>query len=265
MTPPGAALLWAALRARTDPGRVAWLQGAVEEVGRHPPAIRSLFPAVGRELGRGPLHPDRDAAPAEERGWTVDDAGRALLLLALGDRVADEAPELYRYGDTAERRAVIRALGVLPTGDWAVELVEDAIRTNDPRLIAAALGPYALARLDEASLNQAVLKCVFVSIPLADLEGLQDRVTPRLSRMLADYAHERVAAGREVPADVWPVIGRYPPRDRLAAIEAELHHPFDDRRRAAAAALAARDAYARRATRSPTEPVDGATGASADP
>jgi hypothetical protein len=242
MTPSGAASLWAALRARTELGRLGWLKEAFETISRNPPAIRSLFPAVGRELGRGPLHPDGSAAPAEERGWTVDDAGRVLLLLALEDRAAEEAPELYRYGDTAERRAVLRALGVLPAGDWAVELVEDAIRTNDPRLIAAALGPYAVARLDEASLNQAVLKCVFVGIPLANVEGLQERVTPRLSRMLAEYALERVAAGRDVPADVWPVIERHPPGDVLAAIEAELDSPFDDRHRAAAAALAARDA-----------------------
>jgi hypothetical protein len=264
MTASRAASLWAALRAHTDPGRLAWLRGAVEAVGRQPTAIRALFPAVGRQLGRGPLHPDGDAAPAEERGWTVDDAGRALLLLALGDRVAEEAPELYRYGDTAERRAVLRALGVLPAGGWAVELVQDAIRTNDPRLIAAALGPFALARLDEASLNQAVLKCVFVGIPLAGLEGLQERVTPRLSRMLADYVHERVAAGREVPADVWPLIERHPPHDVLAAIEAELDQPFDDRRRAAAAALAARDASAQRTTRSTTQPIDGAPGRPTD-
>jgi hypothetical protein len=240
--------LWAALRARTEPSRLGWLEEASGAVGRDPTAIRSLFPAVGRELGRGPLHPDGAAAPAEERGWTVDDAGRTLLLLALDDRVADEAPDLYRYGDTAERRAVLRALGVLPAGAWAVELVEDAIRTNDPRLIAAALGPYAVAQLDEASLNQAVLKCVFVGIPLANVEGLQERVTPRLSRMLAEYALERVAAGRDVPADVWPVIDRYPPGDVLAAIEAELDSPFDDRRRAATAALSARDPNARRST-----------------
>jgi hypothetical protein len=264
MTPSRAASLWPALRARTDPGRLAWLRRAVEAVGRDPTAIRALFPAVGRELGRGPLHPDGDAAPPDVRGWTVDDAGRALLLLALGDRVADEAEELYRYGDTAEQRAVLRALDVLPADGWALELVEDAVRTNDPRLIAAALGPYALARLDEASLNQAVLKCVFVGIPLASLDGLQERVTPRLSRMLADYVHERVAAGRDVPADVWPVIERHPPLDLLAAIEAELDQPFDDRRRAAAAALTARAAVARRTTRGATEPVDERTGRGSD-
>ena len=58
--------------------------------------------------------------------------------------------------------------------------------------------------------------------------------------MLAAYVHERIAAGRPVPADVWPVIERCPPADELEAIEAELDHPILERREAARAALALR-------------------------
>ncbi len=58
--------------------------------------------------------------------------------------------------------------------------------------------------------------------------------------MLAAFVHERVAAGRTVPADVWPVIDRFPPEDELAEIVAELDHPVAERREAARAALALR-------------------------
>jgi hypothetical protein len=58
--------------------------------------------------------------------------------------------------------------------------------------------------------------------------------------MLGRYVHERIAAGRTVPADVWPLIDRHPPATELAAIEAELDHPHADRREAAEAALAGR-------------------------
>jgi hypothetical protein len=79
-----------------------------------------------------------------------------------------------------------------------------------------------------------------VGIPLGGLDGLDARITPHVSRMLAAFVHERVAAGRTVPADVWPVIDRYPPEGELAEIAAELDHPVAERREAARAALALR-------------------------
>jgi hypothetical protein len=50
--------------------------------------------------------------------------------------------------------------------------------------------------------------------------------------------HERVAAGRDIPAEVWDVIDRNPPGAELAAIEAERSSEYPDRREAAARALA---------------------------
>jgi hypothetical protein len=223
------------LAERVDPDRLGWLEDAAREVAVDAGAIRTRFPAVGRAVGRGPLDPDAD--PDDVHAWTVDDAARTLLLAELGSAAEEELGDLYRYGDAAERRGVLRALPYLPLGDGALALVDDAIRTNDTRLIAAALGPYAGEHLDEAAYNQAVLKCVFSGIPIAPLEGLPRRATPELARMLAAFAHERVAAGRDVPADVWDVIDRHPPEEELRAIEAELRSPYEDRRSAAERAL----------------------------
>jgi hypothetical protein len=230
----GADDLWRQLRARVEPERVEWLAGAVEAVRDDAGALAKLFPAVGRHVGRASLAPGDHGY-----GWMVDDAGRVLLILAAPN---DGLEDLYRYGDAAERRGVLRALDLLPETDAGLALVEDAVRTNDPRLLAAALGPYGLTHLDDEALNQAVLKCVFVGVPLAALpaEPLTARTTPALSRMLAAYVLERVAAGRDLPPDVWPVIDAHPPKDELAAIEAELDHPVPGRRQAAAAALTQR-------------------------
>ncbi|HXV35454.1 MAG TPA: EboA domain-containing protein [Gaiellaceae bacterium] len=232
-------LLWEQVRTRATPEQVSWLEDAVASVLGEPESIGPLFPAVGRRVGRAPLDPAAD--PADVHAWTVDDAGRTLLLLALGEDAPSELDALYRHGDTAERRGLLRALPFLPVGDTGIPLVEDAVRTNELSLIAAALGPYAFSRLGDDAVAQAVLKCVFVGIPLGGLEGLDGRVTPDVSRMLAAFVHERVAAGRTVPADVWPVIDRYPPEDELAEIAAELDHPVTERREAARAALALRD------------------------
>jgi hypothetical protein len=230
--------IWAALEQHAPAEGLDWLRTAAGAAADDPATIRTAFPGTGRRLGRTPLDPGRD--PADVHAWTLDDAGRTVLLAALGDRVERELAELYRHGDAAERRGLLRALPYVPVGARALPITEDAIRTNDTRLIAAALGPYATAHLGDAAYDQAVLKCVFVGVPIAPLDGLPDRVTPDGARMLAAFVHERVAAGRDVPGEVWDVIDRHPPLAEIAAIEAELDSPFEDRRRAARAALAAR-------------------------
>jgi len=246
----------AALRARVDAvvgaAQRRWLGDALAAVRADAAALAARFPAVGRKVGRGPLDPA--AARDDVHAVTVDDAARALLLDA-AERAhgpgAARIESLYAQGDTAERRAVLRALPLLDRsgpgdrpgdrrggrlGDRGVPLVVDAIRTNDGRLLAAALGPYATRHLDDQAWDQAILKCVFVGVPLGGVAGLDRRAGPGLARMLADYAHERVAAGRDVPADVWPIIVRHRP-DALARIDAELDSPVPGRRAAARRAL----------------------------
>lgn len=155
--------------------------------------VAALFPAAGRRWGRDPL----PGVP----GWTADEAARALLLAAVPvDRLAGEVEAAYRYGDASEKHAVLKALPLLPIGAAGVPLLHDALRTNDTRLVAAALGPYA-EHLDDAAWRQGVLKCVFMGVPLAAVHGLNERADDELAAMLAAFAQERTAAGREVPAD----------------------------------------------------------------
>lgn len=206
--------LRARLAAHLSPDGSGWLGDALTRVAADSTAIRSLFPAAGRRCGRGEL---------QGSGWEVDDAVRTLLLLALplGEaELAAEVADLYRYGDAAEKRGVLRGLDLLDTpggiGAAGLPLVQDALRTNDTRLITAGLGRYGARRLDAAAYRQGVLKCVFVGIPLAGIEGLEERADAELARMLADYARERLTAGRTVPADVWKVVDpdeMNPPRE----------------------------------------------------
>jgi hypothetical protein len=228
-----------ALSARLDDARRAWYDDAVARVRATPGAIASVFPAVGRGVGRGPLDPEATGDPITS--WSVDDAARTLLLVALGDDAESELELLYRHGDARERRGVLRSLAFIDVDlTLSLRLVDDALRTNDVSLIAAAMGPFAAERVDDAAYAQGVLKCVFVGVSLTEVAGTRERTTPALSAMLSRYVHERIAAGRTVPPDVWPLIDLYPPAEELAAIEAELDHPHADRREAAEAALAGR-------------------------
>lgn len=192
------------LSAQLTENGAQWLDAAAERIATDAGAIRTLFPAIGRHCGRAPLDPAAGGPP----GWTVDDAARVYLLTRLpltGSALAEEVDDLYRYGDAAEKRGVLRALHLLDVGDEALPLVHDALRTNDTRLIGAALGPYGAAHLDAHAYRHGLLKCVFTGIPLAEVAGLRERRDAELARMFSAFARERVAAGRPVPADVWLV------------------------------------------------------------
>jgi hypothetical protein len=99
---------------------------------------------------------------------------------------------------------VLLALPALVDGPCAAHLVDDALRTNDTRLVSAAVGPYAAAHLDPHAWRHAVLKCLFMQVPLDDVADLERRARGdgELARMLTDYAAERTAAGRDTPHDL---------------------------------------------------------------
>ncbi len=197
--------------AGTDPEWVnkvdhPWLVEAEQKVRTDPAAIGALFPAVGRKVGRAPLRPETD--PQGLVHGTVDDLARTRLLAVLAgvlpaERLSQELTRLYRYGDDAERRGVLRGLAALPPAvvPAGLELVRDALRANDIRLVAAAMGDFAAKHLDAPAGRHGVLKCLFVGVPLAAVSDVDGRSDDELLRMVADYAEERKAAGRDVPED----------------------------------------------------------------
>lgn len=196
-----------------------WLDDAEKRIRADGEALAALFPAAGRRCGRGPV-------PGEP-GWTVDQAVRVRLLRALpagGKPLGETLFDLYAHGDAAERLAVLKALPALAAdgrlGEAGLPIVRDALRTNDTRLIAAAMGPYTAAHLPGDSYRQAVLKCVFTGVPLSVVAGLDRRRDRELARMLADFAEERLLAGRAVPPDIWPLVEDHP--DVLTKVRALL-------------------------------------------
>ncbi|MFG2196110.1 EboA domain-containing protein [Streptomyces sp. NPDC048639] len=141
----------------------------------------------------------RDAAPHAD----LVDAARVLLLHA-AQADSHTVMRLYHQGSRSERRAVLWALPYLDLGDSALPLIEDALRTNDTRIMIAALGPYSDRHLDAHTWRQAVLKCLFTEVSVTVVAGLERRARgdAELARMLNSFADERNAAGRPVPEDL---------------------------------------------------------------
>ncbi|MFF4474400.1 EboA domain-containing protein [Streptomyces sp. NPDC001599] len=202
-----------ALERALTPDAAGWLEQACAAVRCEPGEVEGKFAVAARRCGRGALDAGAEAGAGADAGpgtgWSVDDAVRVLLLAALpvrGAALAAVVSRLYRIGGGPERRAVLRSLPLLEAagdlGDLGLPLVEDALRCNDPRLIAAAVGPYGSRRLGAHAFRQAVLKCVFVGVPLDLVTALDARADAELDRMMADFAAERRAAGRALPSDV---------------------------------------------------------------
>ncbi|GAA1597887.1 EboA domain-containing protein [Kribbella sancticallisti] len=179
------------LTAQLPPPAAVWLAEAREK------PLEEVFPAAARAVGREQL----------TDGRTVDQAVRGLLLI---EKPAADLLAVYRFGDAAEKQAVLRSLSIAEVAaevdGSAVDLLADAIRTNDQRLLAAALGEYATQWLPQAAFRQAVLKCVFAGVPLTAVDGLPARTDDELIRMMKDFAAERTAAGRVIPPDLLPYL-----------------------------------------------------------
>jgi sugar phosphate isomerase/epimerase len=188
--------------------RHPWTTAAIATVTADPSRLGRLFAEAGRKVGRDPLSSDD---PLGYHG-SVDDEARAAIIEAVHDsgESADLARTLYHEGDDAERRGVLRGLSLLARdgrldGDWreaSVELVTDALRTNDTRLVAAAMGEVAEVTLDDHSWRHGVLKLVFMGVPLSVVSGLERRRDDELAAMAGRFAQERRAAGRVVPDDM---------------------------------------------------------------
>lgn len=159
-----------------------WLGEAMAAIRADPQAITTVLPVVTRKVGK-----------------VNAEAARVRLLRSI-PLPAQTVVELYRYGDNDEKRAVLSAC---PTR----ELLEDALRTNDPRLVMAALGPHSRL-LPDAVWRHGVLKSVFMGLSLAGVHGLHERADTELGRMLDGLRAERAAAGRPMPADAMALLER---------------------------------------------------------
>jgi hypothetical protein len=195
-----AELLATVVCARNDPGIRVWAADVVSRArDGHREAFYAAYTAASRKAGR-----DRLAD-----GWTAEDALRAALLLSLADVIAAGdffviAIECYERGDAREQQSWLRALPLLPDAERFVSLAIDACRTNIlPQFEAIACeNPYPARVFPELNFNQMVLKAMFNGVALSRIVGLQTRLNPELTRMALDYAAERRAAGRTVPADL---------------------------------------------------------------
>ena len=195
------------------------------------PAKLAAFVAAPRFVTRRPV-PDKP-------DWTMDRLARVLLLTAIP---ADDETAYVKAIDTLFDTAEMQELAALYTAlpylafpeKWRWRATE-AVRSNmGPVFDAIAFGnPYPAQHFTEAAWNQLVLKCIFNDKPITRIHGLLDRANAALAQDISEFAHERWAAGRTVPADIWQLVPRFMNETLLADVKKLLQSPSEADRAAA--------------------------------
>jgi hypothetical protein len=209
--------LQSALHARTSGEAARWFDGALRRAAEGPrEALLTAYTEASLRLGRLPLAmpPAADFPPAGAEGlafdhWTLEDTAREIFLLARADVLPAETFEAdaracYDLGDAREQLSWLRGVILLPAPERFLMLVVDACRTNILPLFEAVAceNPYPTLHFPERNFNQVVMKALFNGVRLERIVGLGTRANGELTRMATDFAAERRAAGRPVPADI---------------------------------------------------------------
>lgn len=239
------------LARRLDRDALAWLDAQLAKASG---SDRDLYLAIGlapRRLGKADLALDEselaaaDAARAgwNPAGWSVDQAGRAAILLAAACADADAFPakleQLCNTADVRELIAFYQGLPLYPGPERYIARAAEGARTNMKAVFEAVAhrNPYPAEQFSGHVWNQLVLKAVFVGSALAPIVGFDQRRNPELARTLIDYAHERWAAKRDVTPELWRAVGPFAAGDMLHDLRRVLDGGSAAEREAAALAL----------------------------
>jgi hypothetical protein len=173
----------------------------------------------------------------------VDQAARALLVISL------PAPEptayvaildrLFAAAEMGEAVALYQTLPLLPHPEAHHFRCTEGIRTNIKAVFCAIAhrNPYPAEHLTDDEWNQLVMKSLFVGAALDPIVGLDKRANPALAEMLLGLAHERRAAHRPIPPELWRGVGPFADDAMLAELEQLLAAGSDIEQQAAALAL----------------------------
>ena len=254
MSDAASSLLQEWLFQRLDASAKAWLASQISLLASDH-GDSSLHIALGlvpRRLGKGPLQLSAAELAAAGRciegwdpgDWSLTDAARILLLSGLPAKDPDFAPRfrsLCQTADVAEAIALYRGLSLYPEQAALEATVGEGLRSNMRSVFEAIAhrNPYPRNHFDTHRWNHMVLKALFIGSRLAPIQGLDERANEELARIMLDFAHERWAAGREVPFEIWRCVGPFARGAALGDLERVLASGSVVEQQAAALALSA--------------------------
>jgi hypothetical protein len=206
-----AELIFQSIAALTSPAELAWIE---EKLKTDAKGISLAFVMVPRFIAKKSI--ENELSTLQGWNWknaSLDQLVRVYLLMHLAEKEEGKS-RIETLFDTAEMNelvALYRAIPALKTPEIWLQRATDAVRSNmGPVFDAIAFGnPYPQTYFSELAWNQLVLKCIFNDKPIHLIIGLDERANQALADTLADFAHERWAAGRRVPSQVWRLLRNF--------------------------------------------------------
>lgn len=217
-------LLYSWIASRIGGASLGWLNDRSDAIASGDrKALFLAFGLVPRKVGKTDLKltevelvAAEDARPGwNPKGWSLDQLARTYLLLKFPSQelaaYSTTLESLFSTGEVGELVALYQALPVLPHQKGFVLQAAEGIRSNIKAVFCAVAhqNPFPSEQFNDDQWNQMVLKCLFIGVSLRPVVGLDERANARLMSMLVDFAHERRAAHRPIPAELWRCVGPF--------------------------------------------------------
>lgn len=233
---------------------LSWLREKQEQIaeGAENWVFFTSFSAVPRYTGKEDLNlSDEQLAEAsrvrtgwDPSQWSVDQVGRALILLSLPaddpEQYVNTLDQVYTTADVGESVVLYQSLPLLPHASYLVNRAAEGLRSNITSVFNAVAqrNPFPAENFEDSQWNQMVLKAIFVESQLHPIQGLDERANQELAQMLRDYAHERWAASRSVTPELWRPVGPFATGEMVEDLKRVLEDKDPVNQEAAALALA---------------------------
>jgi hypothetical protein len=222
--------LWDIISQNSSEAETSWL--AKRNVSE-PLELMTAFVACPRFLSKKLIAVEPETAAELNQvisgfsveNWSLVRLARVWLLTHLDasdkDNYIKHINTLFDTAEMNELVALYSALPILAYPEQWLFRATDAVRSNMGFVFdAIALrNPYPVKYFNEAAWNQLVMKTIFNDKPIHFIEGLNERQNKNLALILSDFAHERWAAGRSVPPQVWRLTSLFLDETLLSDIE----------------------------------------------
>lgn len=134
---------------------------------------------------------------------------RNYILLSYINQISSPFFEIYKKlkvtADLHETLALYKGICLYPYSEDLKKSAEEGLRSNMKEVFESVAldNDFPAKHFEEESWNQMILKALFVEAPIYRIKNFESRKNEELSRMVTDYALERIAASRSIHPELW--------------------------------------------------------------